>query len=316
MFKKSFLIACTMAVVTTIFAQVTDAEKSLQKTANEAPDGWKNGGSIGVNLSQASFSNWAAGGQNSVAINGLVSLFASYKKNGHSWDNTLDLGYGMMKQGSANFIKTDDKIDFSSKYGKSATKEWYYAALFNFKTQMTAGYNYPNDSVKISQFLAPAYLIGALGFDYKPNAIFSAFLAPLTYRGTIVGDKTLANAGAFGVTKATYDANGTLTQAGEQMRHEFGGYVRLFYKNSFFENGAVTFQSKLDLFSNYLKNPENIVINWENIFTFKVTKYIAASFVFHLVYDDNIKTTKTDGTIGGPNAQIKQVLAIGFSHKF
>ena len=32
------------------------------------------------NVAQSSFSNWAAGGQNSVALNGLINLSASYSK--------------------------------------------------------------------------------------------------------------------------------------------------------------------------------------------------------------------------------------------
>ncbi len=67
---------------------------------------------------------------------------------------------------------------------------------------MTAGYNYPNDSVKISALFAPAYLLGSLGMDYKPKDDFSAYISPVTSKITIVADKDLANQGAFGVTPA------------------------------------------------------------------------------------------------------------------
>jgi len=41
----------------------------------------------------------------------------------------------------------------------------------------------------------------------------------------------------------------------------------------------VSFTSKVDLFSDYLKNPQNIVVNWENLITMKINKYISANFI-------------------------------------
>ena len=86
-------------------------------------------------------------------------MFANYNKGKSSWDNNLDLAYGLIKQGTVDIRKTDDKIDFSSKYGKPAFKKWYYAVMLNFKSQFSDGYDYPNDSVPISRFLAPAYIL-------------------------------------------------------------------------------------------------------------------------------------------------------------
>ena len=51
---------------------------------------------------------------------------------------------------------------------------------------MQPGYKYISDvdKEKISNLLAPAYTLIALGFDYKPNSYFSAFVAPLTAKFT------------------------------------------------------------------------------------------------------------------------------------
>lgn len=189
-------------------------------------------------------------------------------------------------------------------------KNFYYAALLNLKTQFSPGYNYPNDSVKISAFFAPAYLLGALGLDFKPDAYFSAFLAPLTAKLTIVTDKKLSDSGAFGVTP------------GESVLSEFGGYLRIIYtkndfKNEFLKN--IAFTSKLDLFSNYLKNPQNIVVNWENLIIMKVNKYVTVNFNTQLIYDDKIKIKPSDSgpdAIPGPRIQFKEILGVGFSYKF
>ncbi|MGB3947643.1 MAG: DUF3078 domain-containing protein [Bacteroidia bacterium] len=317
-----FVIASIIGIYSNTYAQVTEAEKKLRTADADTVIGWKKGGIVSLNFSQASFNNWAAGGQNSISANGLISVFANYKTKNSSWENMLDMGYGVLRQGKkANFIKTDDKIDFSSKYGKNASKAWYYAALLNFKTQLTAGYNYPNDSVKISNLLAPAYLLGAIGMDYKPNASFTCFVAPLTVKTTIVNDQTLANAGAFGVTAAVLDANNQIITPGEKMRNEVGGYLKMVYKKELFKDKSVSILSKLDLFSNYLNNPENIDVSWETIIGFKVNKYISATITTHIVYDDDIAINvdnNSDGIIDavGPRTQVKEVLGIGFSYKF
>ena len=296
--------------------QVTDAEKTLRALSADTTQGWKKGGVFAINLAQTSLTNWAAGGQNSVAVNGIFSVFANLKKGKSRWDNSLDIGYGILKQGkNTSFRKTDDRFDFLSKYGREAFKNVYYAALFNFKTQMAPGYNYPNDSVRISNLFSPAYLILALGMDYKPNAYFSAFIAPLTGKFTFVNDKALSDAGAFGV------------KPGEKVMSEFGGYIRVIYtkndfKSEFMKN--VSFTTKIDLFSNYLKNPQNIVVNWENLISLKVNKFISANFNTDLIYDDKIKVPfdkNGDGTIAagesvGSKIQFKEILGVGISYKF
>jgi hypothetical protein len=296
--------------------QVTEAEKTLRLVEADTTQGWKNGGVFAVNLAQTSLTNWAAGGQNSVSINGVLSCFANLKKGKSRWDNSLDLGYGILKQGKGSSPrKTDDKIDFLSKYGRQAFSNFFYAALFNFKTQMTPGYNYPDVVNKISDLFSPAYVLFALGLDYKPNAYFSAFLAPVTSKFTIVNDKSLSAAGAFGVTP------------GKKSLSEMGGYVRAIYskndfKGDFLKN--VSFTSKIDLFSNYLKNPQNIVVNWETLIAMKINKYISASICTDLIYDDKIKVPfdqNGDGTIVagesvGSKIQFKEILGVGFSYKF
>jgi len=290
---------------------------------NEATDTsyWETGGLFSVNFSQVSLTNWAAGGNNSISLNSLVSLNASYNKGLNFWDNNLDLGYGILQQSPGVTQKTDDKIDFNSKYGRKFKSEskWGYAALFNFKSQFAPGFAMPTDTVKISDFLAPAYMLYSIGFDYKPKKFLKFFLSPVTGKTTIVRDQQLADKGAFGVEPATYDSLGRRAELGKTIRHEIGGYLRAEFNKEIVKN--ITFQSKLELFSNYLNNPQNIDINWENILNMKVNKYIAATFLVHVLYDDDIDIavdTNDDGIndTSGPRTQIKQLLGVGFSYKF
>lgn len=292
--------------------QVTEGESKLRKQATDTVQGWKTGAVVGANLSQTSLTNWAAGGQNSLAINGLFSAFANYKKDKTAWDNSLDVGYGLLKQGvKSDFMKTDDRFDLLSKYGRQAGKSFYYAALLNFKTQMTVGRDYAKDSAKISNLLAPAYILTAVGMDYKPNSYFSAFLAPLTGKLTIVSDKDLSAIGAFGVSP------------GEMMKGEFGGYLRAAFSKSDFKSELLknlSLTSKLDLFSNYLKDPQNIDVGWENIIVFKVNKYITVNLNTHLIYDaDILFDTNNSGAIDPADhslVQFKEIFGVGFMYKF
>jgi len=314
------LLALVSLVINSAFTQIIEGEEQLRTQTADSIEGWKKGGIITLNLSQTSLTNWAAGGQNAFSANGLVSIFANYKKDKSLWSNSLDIGYGIIKQGKdEDFIKTDDKIDILSKYGKKAVKDWYYAALFNFKTQITAGYNYPNDSVKISALFAPAYILGSLGMDYKPSDDFNAYISPSTCKITIVSDQDLADQGAFGVTSAKYDDLNVLISKGEKVRFELGGYLRLEYRKQLMEN--ITVLTKLDLFSNYMDNPQNIDVGWETLITMKVNKYISATLSTHLIYDDDIDIsvdTNDDGITDkvGPRTQFKEVLGIGFYYNF
>jgi hypothetical protein len=289
------------------------------QTVADTNKSWKYGGVTSLMITQVAMSNWAAGGQNSISGTAMVSVFANYHKNLSQWDNTLDLNYGMMKQGKAGIIKSDDKIDFSSKFGQYAFKHWYYSALLNFKSQFGQGYNYPNDSVMISDFMAPGYLTVALGMDYKPADYFTLLIAPVTGRMTFVNNQTLADQGACGVDPATYDSLGNVVTNGKKVRFEFGGYIKAAFNYNIMKN--INLQAKVDLFTNYLKKPQNIDVNGELLLSLKVNKFISASISANIIYDDDVKIGIDDNKDGvvdrtGPRTQIKEVLGVGFSYTF
>ncbi len=309
--KRVLLICVAMASVMAATAQTKDTTKN-----------WTKGGLMGLNFGQASFTNWAAGGENSISVGAILNVFANYKKGNNSWDNTLDLAYGMLQSGVAPLRKNEDKIDFSSKYGRKAFNDhWYYSVMVNFKSQFADGYNYPNDSVVISHFMAPGYLLGSIGMDYKTkDNSLSLFISPLTSKTTFVSDQKLADAGAYGVTPAKLDtATGKITP-GEMVLNQFGAYLKFAFKKDIFKN--VNFATKLELFSNYLKDPQNVVVNWENIIGMKVNKFLSASISTNMIYDHNIPVPVKREVNGvtvlgtGPRLQFKEVLSIGLSYKF
>lgn len=282
---------------------------------------WKRGGSGTLNFSQISLSNWAQGGENAISATALFNLFANYKRERSSFDNALALTYGFFKTGATPLRKSDDKIEISSKYGYQTGKKWYLAMLLSFRSQFKPGYNYPNDSVVIADFMAPGYITLSSGMDYKPKEDFSFFCSPVTGKVTIVNNQALADAGAYGVESAVYDTAGVKISNGEKIRYEFGGLISAKLKQTIAKN--ITLTTKLDLFNNYFDEPQNIDVNWDVLINMKVNNFISASINTTLIYDhdipipiyvyaNGIKTSK--GT--GPRTQFKEVFALGISYKF
>jgi hypothetical protein len=293
-------------MVKRILLVFTLAITSLSLVAQEKTDTikpWKFNGLSSINFSQVSLSNWSAGGENSYAFNGLLNVSANYSKDKNDWANTLDIGYGIQKQGDQDFRKTDDHIDFLSKYGRKISKSMFFSAMLNFKTQMSDGKRYDPDTAVISRLFAPAYLQAALGIEYKPNETFYAVISPIAGKLTMVLDDTLSAQGAFGV------------DPGNKTRMELGGSLAIGVKKEIMKN--VTFNSTLGLFSNYIEDPQNIDVDWKVMINMKINNYLSANLNTQLIYDDNIASIddKT-GLPGGAKVQFKEIFGVGLTYKF
>jgi len=276
-------------------------------SAQENPDTsyWKLGGLGSLNISQVSLTNWAAGGESSYSGNILINGLANYNKGKSSWENLLIFGYGLMKQGDVGLKKTDDRIDFSSKYGRLAFKNWFYTAMLSFNTQFTEGYAYPNDSIYISKFMAPGYINLSIGMDYKPSEHFNVYISPVSGKVTYVLDDGLAALGAFGV------------EPDKNVRYEFGGLIKSMYTHDIMKN--VNFLTRLELFTNYLNNPQNIDVNWEVLINMKINKYLSANLNTILIFDDDIKFDDPETltiTEKQSRVQFKEVFGIGLTASF
>jgi len=311
--KKICISACMLFSILMLKAQdktVQDlkkgAEREFKKDPNDTiPKVWKKGGLFNFTLNQAALSNWSAGGdKSSLSLSTFLNLYAFYKKDKNSWDNTLDLAYGLVSTTSLGNRKSDDRIDLLSKYGYEVAKSWYVGVLFNVRSQFAKGYAYPDSKSRVltSDFFAPAYILLSPGINYKPNDNFSVFVSPATARWVIVNNDSLASVGAFGV------------DSGKHVKLEIGAYASISYMKKIGANSSYT--GRLDLFSNYGHDPQDIDIYWTNLLAVKVTKAIAMTFSVNIVYDNDIKTIKADGTSGGPAAQIQEVLGIGLAFKF
>jgi hypothetical protein len=273
--------------------------------AREAPDSsaWKISGQVSLNFSQVSFSHWIGGGKNSVSGVGLLDLSANYKKNKVHWDNALKAGYGLMKEGENELIKNEDRLDISSKLGvETGNEHLLFSSLLNFLTQFADGCKYPNATDKISGFFAPAYITVAPGLDYQPSEVFSLFFTPVSGKFTFVTDEALSEAGAFGV------------DPGKKARAEMGATIKSEWKTPVVKN--VDLSTSLMLFSNYLRQPQNIDINWDAALNMKINEYLSANLLTNLIYDHDILIPLDDLGNKGRRVQLKQLFGAGLSVKF
>lgn len=276
-----------------IFKNYADTLKKKDSKDSVKIQHWKLEGNLILNFSQTFLENWASGGDNSIAGNTIDMFLANYKKNMVEWENTVKFAGGLMKLEEGKVVKTDDRVELTTKFGRKSNKYWNYSSQISFQTQFFPGYKNPKDTIKRSDFLSPAYLNVLIGMDYKPVKQVAILMSPLSAKITIVDSYFITNfdtKGVYGLPK------------GEHVRYEMGGTIELQAKGDF---NKLNYYSNLKSFSNYVTEPENIDISWELILGLKLTKFFSANLKTNLVYDDDAIT----------KIQFKEFVGLGFSYK-
>jgi Protein of unknown function (DUF3078) len=316
--KNFLLIVATLFIVNTGLAQVNEkvllekSAKAAEKAVDTANLGWKRGGNIILLFNQSAFNNeWLAGGTSSMA--GNLGINYDFNKNTKNsiWDNKIILAYGLTKLKGQDVSKTDDRVEFTSLYGKKVgTGNWYYSGFLNFKTQMDSGFlpvKYTDDNgtpliltddvvrtrnVKTSHFFSPAYLQAGPGMLWKKSANLKVNIAPATSRLIFVHKEFTEFGSAFGVEK------------GKTTRFEFGAALNAYYKLNLMTN--VSMENILNLYSNYLDNPQNVDVDYQMNLVMKVNKYMSANIALQTIYDDNAIS----------KVQVRQVFGFGINYGF
>jgi hypothetical protein len=298
MTKITFSSALFLLLYTASNAQdaaVKDMQAAGTKEIKSAEkDGWTKAGTLIININQASLQNWAAGGeQNTLGINGIFNYGINYRKGKNTWDNYFDIALGFQNASSfGRFRKTDDRVDITTKYGRQVSKRWYAGVLANFNTQVLEGFDYgASPNVKISNLLAPGKLLLSPGFDYKPNGNFSLFVSPATVRWVFKKDADFFTLNKFGVAPL------------KKVNNEIGAFLTAKYTKPI--TAWATYSGRLDLFSNYKRNPGNIDVFYTNLLTMKFNKWLGTTISLDVIYDDDV-LKKT---------QMKEILGVGLTLK-
>ena len=305
--KKVLIIALLLTGVAraqdeTVRKLSKEAARTIKKEQDTLELFWKRGGLYNLNLSQGSLANWAAGGDNfSLAVTSILNLYSFYKKDKHSWDNTLDFNFGYVRTSSLGSRKNDDRLDIVSKYGHAVSPKWNIAGLVNLRSQLFKGYTYENDVKEFaSAFLSPGYLLASLGMDFRPHEQISVFFSPVTARWVIVKDDSLSAKGLYGV------------EPGKHSTTEIGAFASVNYLQEI--SKSITYKGRLDLFSNYKHNPEKIDVFMTNVLSAKLSKVLSASWNVDLIYDDDVRLFGKDGK--SPAVQLKSLVGLGLLVKF
>ncbi|MFV0483349.1 MAG: DUF3078 domain-containing protein [Bacteroidales bacterium] len=285
-----------LVIIVALSASSTLAQEAIKDTSY-----WNKTLINTLTFGQTSFSNWAGGGDNTLTLNGLIDYKLNYEKGKSVWDNNLIMGYGINKTQKDGITKSDDRLEFSTKYGYSKSKKLKYSALLDFKTQFAKGYDSDIDSLKVSNFMAPGYLSIGPGIDWRPEEWISIFASPLSTKMTFVLDDELSEKGSFGL------------DPGDRFRAELGATVKAEMTKEVLKN--VTVNSTLTLFSNYLDKPQNIDVNWDTRVNMKINKYMSANFNLNLVYDDDVHIEDGNGH-ARPILQVKEIFGIGLAATF
>jgi len=275
--KLTTLLLCLFG----IFA--SNAQQDSTAAVTDTIKRWETKGNASLLFNQSTFDNWLAGGENNISGIVGVNYDFNYKKDDWTWDNKVIASYGLVKTRNSSFAKkTDDRLELNSLLGKKIKEnsEWSYSAFLNFKTQFSKGYNYSKneDGAEIREeytnFLSPAYLYFGPGMLWKKNDNLKVNLSPATSKLTFVDKNfTLPEEAYFGVKE------------GESIRYELGFNASVYYKLDVIAN--VTFENILNLYSNYLEDPQNVDIDYQLNIVMKINKYLSTNLSFQTIYDDN-----------------------------
>ena len=182
-----------------------------------------------------------------------------------------------------------------------------------------------------SNFLAPAYTNLALGIDLKPWKWLSLNIAPLTGGVVIVKDVDLRKNYGMALKEAYADASKLDAETAEKFNEDMASgdpsLIGQYYRSARFEFGAqvkadiavkvndnFSYTSQLVLFSNYLDHPENIRVNWDNRFDWKIAKYFSLTLTTNMIYDDKVMIFSEKDGLTKQRVQFKESLLFGFTY--
>lgn len=278
---------------------IQDIQKvNARKVKQLDSSGWEKSGFFIFNLNQASLSDWSGGGEKFlIGINGVLNYALHHRMNKFTMNWYTDVELGAVEAASfKKFRKTTDRIDMTLELDHSTShKNIFYGLLLNLNTQLLGGHNYfAATHDKISGFLSPGKIFLSPGIDFKlknEHSYSSLFISPVTGKWVTKIEKTFYGLSKFGVDSA------------HKVTMELGAYLTSHVNIKL--SKTTRYIGRLDLFSNYLRKPENIDLLMNNLLTVNISNLFAATVLIDIIYDHDIKR----------RTQVQEIFGLGLKLK-
>jgi len=282
-----------------VFGIVTQSSaQSADSTSPDTTNGkWTPSLIAKAAVSQVGFQNWAEGGVNTLGLN--LGLDGKMERETSDWSQVheLRLSYGVVKQDTLDFRKSEDIIRLATTFkytGDGMFSNFSPTIAASFRSQFAPGYNYKKNPfedgrkppVKVSDFMNPATLQQAVGFTYTPTDWFNQRLGIGAKETIVVLERLRA---LYGVKPS------------DQIRFELGIESYSEFDKEVAEH--VHFKSTLGLFAAFNK-PDSPDLLWENFVAMKVNSWLSVNVEWAVLYDSDVSS----------QAQFKEVFAVGISY--
>lgn len=279
-------------------------------------DGFSLNSSNSLQFSQMALSNWASGGESSVALNGTFKMDGHHKKGRMSSDLVVNWLVGFFKTEGLPVRKNQDQLTVVGLSGYHIRPNFGIGLLADVNTQIAPSYIFdkstvealggdPIDGIKIGDFLSPGQIELGLGFRLvKEKPLIDLMLAPFMLKQTIILDESIRNLDKIlGV--------GLYGNDGKTVRSEAGAYMKLFLSVPLMENVAAN--GKLKFFANYGDQDVDTSLN-VNI-SGKINQLLSASIQTTLLHDNDVDTDP--GKPGKQDrVQLREILGLNLTYAF
>jgi hypothetical protein len=250
---------------------------------------WKHNLAATLNLAQASFTHWAAGGTNTLSYLSSVNGKSIREDTSTNWSSLYKLAYGQTKLGDDEIRKTDDEINLESvltyKLGVHVNP---YGSL-SLLTQFAPGYKYSDTAARkqISNFFDPAYLKEAAGVGIKLTPWLQ------TRFGAALREIFTNHYFAFADDPKTPEVETSKIEGGLENVTEIELPV----------DDNVLFRAKSELFSP-IKTLDRMILHGQAAVIAKVSKIISTELSASVINEPDVS----------PFTQIKQGLSLGITY--
>ncbi len=287
----------TLDTKSLIFDEAEERKDRMRALRNQYSP-WRKEATVMLQLTQNYVSkNWYAGGNSNFALLGLAQGQINYdNKKNITWENQAEwrMGFNTVEGDSLRKLNTNDDIfKIYSKLGIKAFGKFSYSVSAEFQTHFFNTWKENTETIKTGP-ITPIRLNLALGLDYKPLDGLSIVLSPLNYKMVYAHDTIRVPQTTFGI------------ETGKKSLNEIGSSLRV--DLAWKPVREIALDATFYLYTNY----KRVELDLEVACNFIINRYFSARVMLHPRYDNTVILPDDERA----KLQFKELLSIGFAHKF